>query len=678
MGTIGNFALILAFSLSIYTIFASVFGARRRRNDLIISAERSLIASCAMVGVASLSLISLLMASDFSNAYVTNYSGRALSVFYKFAGFWAGQAGSLLFWLLILSIISTIAVLQNRNKNRELMPYVMATMSVITLFFIFLSLFITNPFDQWVSTGEAGVSVFTAADGKGLNPLLQHWAMVIHPPILFVGYSGFMVPFAFAIAALITGKLNPDWIRTTRRWTIFTWMVLTTGVLLGAKWAYVELGWGGYWAWDPVENASILPWFTGTAYLHSVIIQEKRGMLKVWNMSLILLTFTLCIFGTFLTRSGIVSSVHAFATSAIGPAFSSFLIFMIVVSVILLVRRLPDLKSENTLDSFLSRESSFLFNNLILVGAMAATLWGTIFPVLSEWVTGTQITVGAPYFNKVNIPIGLFLLFLTGIGPLFAWRKSSTYSLKRNFFYPFASSMIFGAFLYAFGVTSILPLVSFFLCFFVAFTILQEFAKGVRARHKNIGEAYHTALLNLTLRNTRRYGGYIVHFGMVFLFMGFTGNAFTVNKTAEIGVGESFTVGDYELRLDGFDNGENVLYSFSIANLTILKDGKAIATETPAKRVYFSQDQATTEVAILSSFMEDLYIVYSDIPREFRENRAEFITYINPLIIFVWIGGFVIVFGGIIAMVPNIMTHRKIAAFEEPAEQEEETELSNR
>ena len=678
MGTIGNFALILALTLSIYTIFASVIGARIRRNDLIISAERSLVTSCVMVGVASLSLISLLMTSDFSNVYVTNYSSSTLTVFYKFAGFWAGQAGSLLFWLLILSIISTIAVLQNKNKNRELMPYVMATMSVITLFFIFLSLFVTNPFDQWVSTSATGASVFTAGDGKGLNPLLQHWAMVIHPPVLFVGYSGFMVPFAFAIAALITGKLNPDWIKTTRRWTIFTWMVLTTGVLLGAKWAYVELGWGGYWAWDPVENASLLPWLTGTAYLHSVIIQEKRGMLKVWNMALVITTFTLCIFGTFLTRSGIVSSVHTFAQSSIGPAFLSFLIFMIVTSVILLVRRLPDLKSENTLDSFLSRESSFLFNNLILVGAMLATLWGTIFPVLSEWVRGTQITVGAPYFNAINIPIGLFLLFLTGVGPLFAWRKSSTYSLKRNFFYPFGSSIIFGAFLYTAGINSLWPLVSFFLCFFVAFTVIQEFVKGVRARHKNIGEAYHTALINLTLRNTRRYGGYIVHFGIVFMFIGFTGNAFTIEKKAEIGVGESFTIGDYELRLDGFNNGENALYSFSTANLTILKNGKTVSTEFPGKRQYFSPDQATTEVAIHSTFMEDLYIVYSDYPREFRQNRAEFITYVNPLIIFVWIGGFVIVFGGIIAMIPNIMTNRKIAGFEELAVQEEKTELSNR
>jgi len=401
-------------------------------------------------------------------------------------------------------------------------------------------------------------------------------------------------------------------------------------------------------------------------------------MLKVWNMALVILTFSLCIFGTFLTRSGIVSSVHAFAQSSIGPAFSGFLFFMIATSVILLIRRLPDLKSENTLDSFLSRESSFLFNNLILVGAMFATLWGTIFPVLSEWVTGTQITVGAPFFNKVNIPIGLFLLFLTGIGPLFAWRKSSTYSLKRNFFYPFSSSIIFGVFLYVAGVNSMWPLVSFFLCFFVAFVVIQEFVKGVRARHKNLGEAFHTALVNLTLRNTRRYGGYIVHFGIVFMFIGFTGNSFTVEEKAEIGVGESFTIGDYELRLDSFNNGENALYSFSIANLTILKNGKTVSTEFPGKRNYFSQDQATTEVAILSSFMEDLYIVYSDFPREFRQNRAEFITYINPLIIFVWMGGFVVVFGGIIAMIPNIMTHRKIAAIEELAVREEETELSNR
>ncbi len=671
MGTIGNFALIVAFSLSLYAIVASLIGASRRRNDLVISAERSMYASCAMVGLASASLISLIVMSDFSYTYVSSYSNQALPLFYKFAGFWAGQAGSLLFWLFILSVISIVAVYQNREHNRELMPYVMATMSTVTLFFILLSLFFTNPFNQWMFHTPTGEIPFAPPDGNGLNPLLQYWAMVIHPPVLFVGYSGFLVPFAFAIGALVTGKLNPNWIRTTRRWTIFSWMILSTGVLLGGKWAYVELGWGGYWAWDPVENASIMPWLTSTAYLHSIIIQEKRGMLKVWNVVLILLTFTLCIFGTFLTRSGIVSSVHSFAQSSIGPAFSTFLLFMITVSLLLLFKRLPDLKSENNLDSLVSRESSFLFNNLILVGAMLAILWGTIFPVLSEWVRGTQITVGAPYFNRINIPIGLFLLFLTGVGPLFAWRRTSNYSLKRNFFYPISLSIVFGIVLYASGVHHMFALISFFLCFFVTVTIVQEFAKGMIARHKNLGEPFLKAFVNLTLRNTRRYGGYIVHFGIVFLFMGFTGNAFNIETKADLQIGESMVAGPFELRLDSVLNGKTELYEYSEVYLSVLKGGKVVSNEVAQKRYYFASEQPTTEVAIYSTFAEDLYIVYSEIS---ADDRVVLNTYVNPLIIFVWLGGLVLILGSLIAMIPDSVTHRSLSAYEELAAKESETE----
>ncbi len=662
MGTIGNFALIIAFSLSLYTIAASVTGVRRRRNDLILSAERSLYGSSIMVGLAAISVITLIVQSDFSYTYVSSYSNRDLPLFYKIAGLWAGQAGSLLFWLLILSSISAVAVFQNRNHNRELMPYVMATMSTITLFFIFINLFISNPFDQWIFHTPGGEVPFAPADGNGLNPLLQHWAMVIHPPILFTGYSGFLVPFAFAIAALITGKLDANWIRTTRRWTIFAWMVLGTGILLGGKWAYVELGWGGYWAWDPVENASLMPWLTSTAYLHSVIIQEKRGMLQVWNITLILMTFTLCIFGTFLTRSGIVSSVHSFAQSSIGPAFGTFLMFMIAVSVILLVKRLPDLKSENNLDSLVSRESSFLFNNLILVGAMLATLWGTIFPVLTEWVRGTQITVGAPYFNRINIPIGLFLLFLTGVGPLFAWRRTSQYSLKRNFLYPGSLSVLFGIVLYLAGLQHFYALLSFVLCFFVSLTIFQEFAKGARARHKNLAEPYTKALLNLTMRNKRRYGGYIVHFGIVFLFMGFTGNAFRTEQKAELGVGDVMKAGPYELRLDRINNGVLPLYEFSEIYLTVMKNGKKVSEELAQKRYYFASEQPTTEVAIHSAFTEDLYIIYSEIS---SGNRAVINTYVNPMILFVWLGGLVMVIGSLIAMVPDSLSNRSLLTYEE-------------
>ncbi|MFC1553786.1 heme lyase CcmF/NrfE family subunit [candidate division KSB1 bacterium] len=668
MGVIGNFSLIVAFGLSLYTIGTSVVGARQRRNDLVLSAERSLLASAALIVVASFSLINLLVRSDFSNIYVTSYTNVDLPLFYKFAAFWAGQSGSLMFWLLIISVISTIAVIQNRKQNRVLMPYVISTMSFVMAFFIFVSLFLSNPFDNWIAETQVGLVSYVAPDGNGLNPLLQHWAMVIHPPVLFWGYSGFLVPFGFAIASLVTGKLDTTWIKTTRRWTIISWMILSTGILLGGKWAYVELGWGGYWAWDPVENASLMPWLTATAYLHSVMVQEKRGMLKVWNMSLILSTFLLCIFGTFLTRSGIVSSVHAFASSTIGPAFAVFLILLTGASIVLLLKRLPELKSEAKLDSLISRESGFLFNNLILVGAMLATLWGTIFPVLSEWVRGTQITVGAAYFNQVNIPIGLFLLFLTGIGPLFAWRRSSVYSLKKNFLYPMSLSIIFGVLLFFLGVKHPFALISFFLCFFVAVTVFQEFLKGTLVRMKNLGESFFRALINLMFRNTRRYGGYIVHFGMVFMFIGFTGNSFNKELKTEVKDGESFHLGGYEIRLDKTDTGLTNLYRFEQADITVLKDGKEVSKEVAQRRVYLASNQPTTEVAIFVTFFSDLYLVYSEPP--VGDRGAEIIAYINPLISFVWLGGGVLILGSLIAVIPNIIPKRDMSKYNELSKKE--------
>ncbi|MFC1729840.1 heme lyase CcmF/NrfE family subunit [candidate division KSB1 bacterium] len=658
MGDIGNIALIAVFTLSLYTIITSVRGINTRRNDLVISAERSVIATFAMVTVSFFALFTLLARSDFHYQYVTQYSNRDLPMFYKMAGLWAGQAGSLLLWLFILSGITAFAVIQYKNRNRELMPYVMAVFGVTTLFFSFVCLFLTNPFRELVTGAAGGIIDFTAQDGQGLNPLLQHPAMVIHPPILFAGYSGFLVPFAFAIAALITGQLDASWIQSTRRWTIFSWLLLSVGILLGAKWAYVELGWGGYWAWDPVENASLMPWLTGTAFLHSVIIQEKRGMLKVWNMTLILLTFILCIFGTFITRSGIISSVHSFAQSSIGPAFSAFLFFLLVTSFSLLFYRFPLLKSENRLDSLLSRESSFLFNNLILLGALFATFWGTIFPVISEWATGTQVTVGAPYFNKVNVPIGLMLMLLTGVGPLFAWRKTSTYSLKRNFLIPFALSIIAGVIMYILGIRKIMPLVSFYLCFFVAITIVQEFMRGTRARHKNWSEPYHRALVNMTMRNTRRYGGYIIHFGIVLLFIGFTGNSYVKDVSGELLPGESLVIGDYEVLLDRINHGSVPLYDYSEVILTVKKDDSIVSRKLAQRRNYKASQQPTTELAIHSTLKEDLYLVFSGMA---PDDKAVMNVYLNPLVMWVWIGGFVLTIGTIIAMVPGPKPDRRVS-----------------
>jgi cytochrome c-type biogenesis protein CcmF len=501
-----------------------------------------------------------------------------------------------------------------------------------------------------VSRAGAAATPFTPMDGKGLNPLLQYWAMVIHPPILYIGYVGFTIPYAFAVAALLTRELDEEWIRTTRRWMMVPWLFQGAGVLLGAMWAYVVLGWGGYWGWDPVENASLMPWLTGTAFLHSVIMQERKGMMKVWNMVLILGTFLLCIFGTSLTRSGLVSSVHAFAQSPIAPYFSSFLFLMLGLSLYLLLTRLDSLKSENRLDSVVSRESSFLFNNLILLATMFAILWGTIFPILSEWVQNEKRTVSAPFYNKINIPIGLFLLFLTGVGPLLTWRKTSVQSLKKNFTIPITAALILGGTFFAFGMRHFYSLVCLMLCVFVLCTIIAEFHRGARARRRQ-GESYFEALWILTFRNTRRYGGYIVHVAMVFLFVGFAGAGFNQEVQKEMAPGDTLSIGSYSLTLAQIKNSENANYVSSIGIFTVSKNGDIIGSVRPERRFYKASEQPTTEVALKRNLKEDLYVVLAGFNQE--QTKAIIHAYLNPLVAWIWIGGATFVFGTIICLIPN-------------------------
>ena len=499
---IGQFSMLLAFGLSCYSLVASFLAGRFAHRRLADTGERAAVAVCGLVTVAVLALWYQLITSNFQLQYVASSSNQAMPWYYKIGALWGGQEGSLLFWCWILTLFSMVTVLVHRKRNPRLMPYVVGVVAMVTTFFLLVNNFVSNPFDAiGVSRAGAPPVPFSPPDGQGLNPLLQYWAMVIHPPILYIGYVGFTIPFAFGIAALITRELDDEWIRTTRRWMMIPWLFLGTGVLLGAMWAYVVLGWGGYWGWDPVENASLMPWLTATAFLHSVIMQERKGMMKVWNMVLILGTFLLCILGTFLTRSGIVSSVHSFAQSPIGPFFSSFLILMTGFSLYFLLSRLDALKSENRLDSVISRESSFLFNNLVLLATTFAVLWGTIFPILSEWLTDEKRTVGAPFFNKVNIPIALFLLFLTGVGPLLAWRKTSLRSLRKNFSIPIAIALATGLAFILLGMRHFYSTVCLTLCMFVIVTIAGEFHRGARARQRQ-GQSYWQALWSLTFRNT--------------------------------------------------------------------------------------------------------------------------------------------------------------------------------
>ena len=651
MNQVGSVGLIAALAFAGYAVIAGVAGGKLRSLRVVKSAERAVLAFFVMITMAVAALETLLLTDNFHIAYVAEHSNRDLPTYYKVAALWAGQEGSLLFWTWLLAIYSALAVLLSRKKNRQLMPYVVAVLMATGTFFTTLVFFVANPFHELALVTASGSQAFAPPDGNGLNPLLQYHSMVIHPPMLYLGYVGMVVPFAFAMAALLTRQLGDNWIRTTRRWTMVPWMLLGLGILLGGNWAYVVLGWGGYWGWDPVENASLLPWLSGTAFLHSVMIQEKRGMLKVWNVVLVITTFFLSIFGTFLTRSGIVSSVHAFAQSNIGPFFAVFLSLILFFSVTLLFLRLDHLKSENKLDSLVSRESGFLFNNWILLALVFAVLWGTLFPVISKAVEGVTVTVGAPFFNKTAIPMGLLLLFLTGAGPLLAWRKTSFQSLKRNFTVPLVLAAVSGIALFVAGVRHLYAWMTLFLSVFVAVCVLGEFWKGARTRMRTAGENFAQAVYNLTMRNTRRYGGYIVHLGMVLLFIGFAGLAFRTDVKGLLGEGDLLRVKNYLLHCDGLVNGENANYEFTRALLTVTKDGRAFGTLHPEKRFYKASQQPTSYVAIHPTLSEDLYVVLAGLDQDTGKGIVE--VFVNPLVMWVWIGGVVVFLGTLLALVPS-------------------------
>jgi cytochrome c-type biogenesis protein CcmF len=651
MNELGSLGIVAALAFAAYAVVAGTLGGKLRSSRLTTSAERATLAFFVTLTLAVIALEYLILTNDFHNAYVAEHSNRDLLTFYKVAALWAGQEGSLLFWTWLLSIYSALAILLNRKKNRQLMPYMVAVLMGTGAFFSSLVLFVANPFQELALASAAGMQPFTPPDGNGLNPVLQYHSMVIHPPMLYLGYVGMVVPFAFAMAALITRQLGDNWIRTTRRWTMVPWMLLGLGILLGGNWAYAVLGWGGYWGWDPVENASLLPWLSGTAFLHSVMIQEKRGMLKVWNVVLVITTFFLSIFGTFLTRSGIVSSVHAFAQSSIGPFFAVFLCIIVFFSVTLLFLRLDHLKSENKLDSLVSRESGFLFNNWILLALVFAVLWGTLFPLISKAVQNVTVTVGAPFFNKTAIPMGLLLLFLTGAGPLLAWRKTSFQSLKRNFLVPLVIAGVSGAILLVAGVRHFYAWMTLCLSIFVAVCILGEFWKGARTRMKTAGENFAQALYNLTMRNTRRYGGYVVHLGIVFLFIGFAGLAFKTQAKGLMREGDLLRVRNYLLRCDGLVSGDTPNYEYTRALITVTKDGHAFTSMHPEKRFYKASQQPTSYVSIHPTLSEDLYVVLSGLDQD--TGKAVIEVFVNPLVMWVWIGGVVVFLGTLLALVPS-------------------------
>ena len=645
MENLGALALLLAFCVSLYAIISSVVGRLKNKPFLTLSGERAVLAVWVLITTASGILVYGLMTSDYRMAYVASHTNRDMLPFYKFAAWWGGQEGSLLFWSWLLSTYAAVAVLTTRRGHRNLLPWVVAILSAIQLFFLTFNAFVVSPF-QVLAVDRVVTSV---ADGMGLNPLLQYWAMVIHPPFLYLGYVGFSVPFAFAMASLIEKAPGESWIHTTRRWTLVTWLFQSIGVALGSAWAYHVLGWGGYWMWDPVENASLLPWLGGTAFLHSVMMQEKKGMMKVWNMVLIATTFFLCIFGTFLTRSGIVSSVHAFAESPIGKYFVSFLAIGIAATVWLIINRLDYLKSESELESVISRESSFLFNNLILLASCFAVLWGTLFPVITEKLSNEKISLDAVWFNRLMVPIGLGLLFLTGVGPLFAWRRTSIDSLRKNFQLPGIGMMIVAAALLIGGMRYPYSIISLSLCFFVAATIVLEFFRGANAINEKMRIGFIPSVVELTHRNTRRYGGYLVHMGIVLMFIGYSGHPFNQTTVGEVDKGSVLKVGAYSLKVLDLTEGDTPNYQWETAILDVSKNGESLGQLEPTRRFYKAAQQATAIVALRSRLNEDLYINYANR----TGNKATLQAYVFPLVDWIWIGVLVLIGGTLVALVPS-------------------------
>ncbi|MBZ5577015.1 MAG: heme lyase CcmF/NrfE family subunit [Acidobacteriia bacterium] len=651
MENLGALAILLAFCAAIYAAVASVVGRIKNKPFLVVSAQRAVYAVWGLVTIAAGVLVHAMMTSDFRFAYVAEHSNRAMPTLYKFAAWWGGQEGSLLFWSWLLATYAAVATFTNRRRHRDMMPYVIGVLMTIQTFFLILNNFVANAF-QMLATSEGQVIGLDALrDGNGLNPLLQYPAMAIHPPMLYLGYVGFALPFAFAIGSLITRQPGEAWIHTTRRWTLVTWLFQSTGVMLGMAWAYHVLGWGGYWGWDPVENASLLPWLSGTAFLHSVMMQEKKGMMKVWNIVLVSTTFFLCILGTFLTRSGVVQSVHAFSRSEIGKYFVSFMAIGIAATIYLILDRLEYLKSESELESVVSRESSFLFNNLILLASCFAVLWGTLFPVISEYATGDKISLDADWYNRLMVPIGLFLLFLTGVGPLFAWRRTSVDSLRRNFQWPGIAALLLIGGLVVAGMRNFYALISFGFCLFVALTVMIEFFKGGRSiAAKNNMNLLH-AMVELTHRNTRRYGGYLVHMGIVLMFIGFTGHAFNQSEVKELNNGDRMRVGSYDLKMVNLQQGENTNYAWHRATIQVSKNGHDLGTLEPEKRFYIASKQGTSEIGIRQRPNEDLYLNFGGMSDD--NQRAVIQAYVFPLVSWIWIGGLVLIGGTLICLVPS-------------------------
>ena len=667
MPEFGSFSLLLALMLCAYNLAAGAFALWSSRQGVVAhpnaariqeTARRAGIVSFVAVSCAAFALIWAAFTNDYSLSYILHHTNRELNPAYKFSALWSGQEGSLLLWSWLLATYGFVLRLRHKVDVR-LSAFASTILACVQVFFLLLLNVAAPPFAL-----EPGP---LAENGFGLNPLLQYPEMVIHPPMLYLGYVGFAVPFAFALGALMMRYPGEKWIHITRRWTMVTWMFLTCGIFLGAHWAYSVLGWGGYWGWDPVENASLMPWLTGTAFLHSVMMQEKRGMMKSWNVWLIFSTFLLTLLGTLLTRAGLVSSVHAFASSDIGYWFVGFMALVLGVCLFTFFLNRDHLKSENRLESLVSRESSFLFNNMVLLAACFTVLWGTLFPVLSEWVNGTKTTVGAPFYNRVNIPIGLFLLMLMGLGPLLAWRATSLRTIQRNFILPGVAFGFAAISLIAGGMrpwtggddwqAQFFSLVAYSLAAFVLTAIFSEFLRGAHVVSVQTGSNLVVAMGTLMRRNTRRYGGYLVHFGIVVMFIGIAGGAFNQSHEVEMGFGDQTTIGPYRIVCQSYTQDSNPVYDTDYALLDVYRGKKYVTQLAPEHRFYHASQTPSTIVALHSTALSDLYVIFQG--RNPDTNKPSIKVFLNPLIAWIWIGVLIVVAGTLFALAPSALARRR-------------------
>ncbi len=654
LAALGRPALIAALGFAGVAGVLAVAGATKHRRDLSESAARALSAAFGFTLVSVIGMIHALFVHDFSIGYVANYSSRSLSGPYTLSALWGGMEGSLLFWTFLLTGFSVLALRRARSQGSQLVAWCTAVLAGISVFFLLLLVLPADPFARLLSV---------PGDGQGLNPLLQSPGMMIHPPLLYTGFVGFSIPFVFAMAALLSGRLDEDWFTSTRRWTLFAWSALSIGIVLGGAWAYTELGWGGYWAWDPVENASFMPWLTATVYLHSVVIQEKRRMFKVWNVSLILMTYALAVFGTFLTRSGILSSIHTFTEGPIGKWFLPFLGLMLVGGLGVIAWRYEDLRSENAFDSLLSRETAFLANNVLFLAAAFAVLWGTIYPVIAELIGGVRLSVGPPFFNSVFVPIGLALIVLTGVGPLISWRAMSGGRFWRLVRVPLGAGASVVVALGVLGVRSTGAMIAFGACAFSATAIVGEFVRG-SAVHRSRGVGWISSLNETLVRNRRRYGGYVVHLGVLLIVIGFAGSAFRAETSSPLKVGDSTTLDDYTFTYASFEQDSTREKEIFEAEIDVTKEGGYFTTLRPQRNFHVAQQQPQSEVAIRTTPIEDLYVVISSVD---PDGTIGFRAFVNPLTWWIWAGAVVMLLGMLVVMsgdlpvaVPSAVRARKL------------------